>query len=309
MAGMNPQEGMNAEDRKELIRHVKKVGLTTNALVGGLQSGLHHSLFKGQGVEFAEIREYVPGDDVRSIDWKVTARFNHPFIKEYTEERDQTFYLAVDISGSGTFGSDTTKKRKMLEVTASLAFAALRNNDRIGLCLFSDRVEKFIPAKRGKKHLVTILNMLIDYTSVSQKTDVGAALKYLSHRLSRQSSVIVISDFASPDFFLPLKILRQHHEVIAIRITDMRERELPDIGYIELEDPETGEQLLVNTSDRQFRERYNRLVTESDAALAAGFSRAGIGTVPLLTNEPYEIPLKRFFRGLKSGRRTNGRIL
>ena len=177
MAVMNPQEGVNVEDRKELIRHVKKVGLTTNALVGGLQSGLHHSLFKGQGVEFAEIREYVPGDDVRSIDWKVTARFNHPFIKEYTEERDQTFYLAVDISGSGTFGSDTTKKRKMLEVTASLAFAALRNNDRIGLCLFSDRVEKFIPAKRGKKHLVTILNMLIDYTAVSQKTDVGAALK------------------------------------------------------------------------------------------------------------------------------------
>ena len=150
------------DDRAGLIRRLKKIELATNALVEGLQPGLHHSLFKGRGMEFAEIREYVPGDDVRTIDWKVTARYNHPFVREYTEERDQTFYFVVDISGSGTFGSLTTKQEKMFEVTASLAFAALRNNDRIGLCLFSDRVEKFLPAHRGKKHLVTLLNTLVD---------------------------------------------------------------------------------------------------------------------------------------------------
>ena len=166
------------DDRAGLIRRLKKIELTTNALVEGLQPGLHHSLFKGRGMEFAEIREYVAGDDVRSIDWKVTARYNHPFIREYSEERDQTFYFVVDISGPGTFGSGMPKQEKMLEVAACLAFAALRNNDRIGLCLFSDRVEKFLPAHRGKRHLVTLLNTLIDHEAASPKTDLFAAARF-----------------------------------------------------------------------------------------------------------------------------------
>jgi uncharacterized protein (DUF58 family) len=290
------------EDRAELIRQIKKIDLKTGILVEGLQSGLHHSLFRGQGIEFAEIREYVPGDDIRSIDWKVTARYNHPFIKEYTEERDQTFYFMVDISGSGTFGSETTKQKKILELVSSLGFAALRNNDRVGLCLFSDRVEKFIPAHRGRKHLVSILNTLIDFRPVSDLTDLGAAAKFLSRVLSRRSSVIILSDFISPSFMLPLRILRRRHEVIALRVIDGREREIPDIGYIELEDPETGEQVLVNTSDEEFRERYRALVGEAEASLHHEFSKHRIHELALTTDEPYEISVKRFFTGLATRR-------
>lgn len=297
------------DDRAGLIRRLKKIELTTNALVEGLQPGLHHSLFKGRGMEFAEIREYVPGDDIRAIDWKVTARYNHPFVREYTEERDQTFYFVVDISGSGTFGSSITKQEKMLEVTAGLAFAALRNNDRIGLCLFSDRVEKFLPARRGKKHLVTILNMLVDHEPVSQTTDLAAAARFLGNVLRRRSSVVVISDFATPDVSSALKVLCRRHEVIAVRVTDPRELELPDAGTVTLEDPETGEQVMVDTSDAAFRTQYAALVAESGRALAAGFSRAGIGNVSLMTTDPYDIALNQFFRGIKRKRRRNGRFL
>jgi len=295
------------ENRTDLIRQLKKIEITTNALVEGLQAGLHHSLFKGQGIEFAEIREYVVGDDVRSIDWKVTARYNRPFIKEYTEERDQTFYFAVDISGSGTFGSDTSKQKKMLEVTASLAFAALKNNDRIGLCLFSDRVEKFLPAKRGRKHLVRLLNSLIDHKPASVRTDISAAARFLGSVLARKSSVIIMSDFFSPDFTGALMTLRRRHEVIAIRVTDPREHELPDVGTMALEDSETGEQILVDTSDPGFRMRYAALAGEADRAFTAGLSHAGIRNVSLLTTDPYDIPLQQFFAGMR--RRGHGRIL
>jgi uncharacterized protein (DUF58 family) len=282
-------------DRTELIRQLKKIDLATGVLVEGLQSGLHHSIFKGQGVEFSEIREYVPGDDIRSIDWKVTARYNHPFIKEFTEERDQTFYFVVDISGSAGFGSDITKQRKILEVTASLAFAAVKNNDRIGLVLFTDRVEKYIPAKRGRTHLAGIFNTMIDHEPVSKKTNLAAAVKFLATVLSRRSSVVILSDFAAPAYFLPLRILRRRHEVLAIRITDPREQELPDVGLIELEDPETGEQIIVDTSDPVFRQRYRELVTRADDEMHADFARNRIRDVALSTDEPYDIPLKRFF--------------
>ncbi|MGB7788490.1 DUF58 domain-containing protein [Methanoregula sp.] len=297
------------DDRAGLVRRLKKIELTTNALVEGLQPGLHHSLFKGRGMEFAEIREYVPGDDVRSIDWKVTARYNHPFIREYSEERDQTFYFAVDISGSGTFGSGIPKQEKMLEVMACLAFAALRNNDRIGLCLFTDRVEKFLPAHRGKKHLVTLLNTLIDHEAVSPKTDLSAAARFLGTAIRRRSSMIILSDFMSPDVPGALKILSRRHEVITVRVTDVREQELPDVGTIALEDPETGEQVIVDTSDAAFRKQYAALVAESGRELAAGLSRAGIGYVSLLTTDSCEIPLNQFFRGMKQKRRKHGRLL
>ena len=297
------------DDRTELIRQLKKIDLATAALTEGLQAGLHHSLFKGQGIEFTEIREYVPGDDIRSIDWKVTARYNHPFIKEFTEERDQTFYFVVDISGSAGFGSETTKQRKILEVTASLAFAAIRNNDRIGLVLFSDRVEKLIPAGRGRKHLVRLLNAMIDHKAGSQKTDLAVAIRFLAGVLSRRSTVVILSDFASPPFLQPLRILRRRHEVFAIRITDPREEELPDIGLIELEDPETGEQILVDTSDPEFRERYTYLVAGADREMQADFARNRVREVTLSTKEPYDIPLKRFFSGIARGRSGYARVL
>ena len=297
------------EDRKELIRQLTQIELSTGILVEGLQAGLHHSVFKGQGIEFSEIREYVPGDDIRSIDWKVTARYNHPFIKEFAEERDQTFYLMADISGSGTFGSKTSKQKKILELIASLGFAAQKNNDRIGLCLFSDRVEKFIPAKRGKKHLVSILSTVIDHTPVSDRTDLGAAATFLSRVLARRSSVIILSDFISPAFVLPLKILARRHEVIAIRVTDAREQEIPDIGLVELEDPETGEQVLVDTSDEGFRERYRALVAGTETTLHHTLAKNRISELVLMTDEPYEIPVKRFFLGLSGRRRYHAGVL
>lgn len=297
------------EDRNELIRQIRHIELKTGILVEGLQAGLHHSVFKGQGIEFSEIREYMPGDDIRSIDWKVTARYNHPFIKEFAEERDQTFYFMADISGSGTFGSKTTKHKKILELIASLGFAALKNNDRVGLCLFSDRVEKFIPAKRGKKHMVGILNAILDHRPVSDKTDLGAAAKFLSQVLSRRSSVIILSDFISPSFMLPLKILSRRHEVIAIRVADIREREIPDVGLIELEDPETGEQLLVDTSDEEFREKYRALVENEESGLRHDLRKNHIAELVLMTDEPYDIPLKMFFIGLTGRRRYHARIL
>jgi uncharacterized protein (DUF58 family) len=297
------------DGRAGLIRRLKKIGLTTSALVEGLQPGLHHSVFKGRGMEFTDIREYVPGDDVRSIDWKVTARYNHPFIREYAEERDQTFYFVVDISGSGSFGSVVTKQEKILEVTAALAFAALRNNDRIGLCLFSDRVEKFLPAHRGKKHLVALLNLLIDHEAVSPGTDLAVAARFLGNVLRRRSSVIILSDFATPDVPGALKVLSRRHEVIAVRVSDPREQELPDVGAVALEDPETGEQVIVDTSDAAFRRQYAARVAESGRELTAGFLRAGIGNISLLTTDPFEIPLNQFFRGMKRQRRTCGRLL
>jgi len=297
------------DDRTELIRQLKIIDLATGALVEGLQAGFHHSVFKGQGIEFTDIREYVPGDDIRSIDWKVTARYNHPFIKEFTEERDQTFYFVFDVSGSAGFGSGTTKQRKLLEVTASLAFAAIRNNDRIGLLLFSDRVEKYIPAGRGRKHLVRLLNVMIDHKANSSKTDLAAAIRFLASILPRQSTVIILSDFASPPFSLPLRILRRRHEVVAIRITDPREEELPDIGLIELEDSETGEQILVNTSDPAFRDRYREQVASVSKELNMDFARNRIRDVTLYTSEPYDVLLKRFFAVVKQGRYGHARVL
>lgn len=295
-------------DRKDLIRQIKKIDITTRRRVQGLQAGQHHSVFKGQGVEFTDLREYVPGDDVRSIDWKVTARLNHPFIKEFSEERDQTFYFVFDISGSGSFGSLVTKGHKALEIVASLMFAALRNNDRVGLCLVSDHVEKFVRAKKGRKHVISLLNILIRHQPESKGTDLAAALRTLSHHLKRQCSVVILSDFVSPPFARELAILRDHHEVIAIRINDPVEFDLPNIGYIELEDAETGEQLLINTRDEEFRLRYRSVVNEADRKLKNELRRSGAETVPVLTTGPYDIPLKRFFSGM-NGRRTHGRIL
>jgi uncharacterized protein (DUF58 family) len=297
------------ETRRELISQVRSIELTTKVLVQGLMSGLHGSPFLGQGVEFAEIREYVPGDDIRTIDWKVTARYNRPFVREYTEDRDQTFYFVVDISGSGSFGMETTKRKKMLEVTASLAFAALRNNDRIGLCLVSDRVEKFIPAKRGRKHLISVINVLITHRARSMKTNIASAAKFLSTVLRRRSSIVVISDFVTPDPAKAIRILQQRHEIIAIRITDPRERALPDIRYIELEDPETGEQILVDTSDAEFRNAYTRIVRDEENRLSTSFRKSGIDEVRLMTSELYHVPLKQFFSARTRRRFVDGRIL
>jgi len=284
------------QETKEIIKKVKKIEITTKKLVEGLISGKYHSIFKGQGIDFSEIREYKAGDDIRSIDWKVTARFNHPYIKEFIEERDLQVYFAIDVSGSESFGNIVSKKRKALEVAATLMFAALRNNDQVGVFLFTDHIEKFIPARKGRKHILKLLSILVSYQPDSTKTNLNLALAHISKVVKKRSIIFIISDFHTEDFMKPLKILKNKHDIIAMKITDTREEQIPDIGLIELEDEETGEQLLVDTSDEDFRKNYFRLMKKKEESLTKNFNRLKIDIINILTDEPYEIPLKKFFK-------------
>lgn len=286
----------------DLMKMVVDVEVRTRIFVEGLQAGQHRSVFKGQGMEFTDIREYVPGDDIRAIDWNVTARLDHPYIKEFTEERDQTFYLVPDYSGSGEFGSFTPKFEKMLEICASIGFSAVKNNDRIGLCIFTDRVEKFIPAGRGRRHLIRVLDTMMNFIPESRGTDIAPVAAFLSNAVGKRSTVVLVSDFYADGFQEPLRILNGRHEVIAIRLTDPRESELPDIGLIELEDPETGEQVLVDTSDPAVRSGFARCALEADEEVRNFFNRFRIGSVDLNTSDRYDIVLNRFFKGGVRGR-------
>lgn len=282
---------------KEILSKVKKLEFTTRHLVDGLLSGNYNSIFKGQGIEFSEIRDYRVGDDIRTIDWKVTARFNRPFIKEFIEERDLHVYFVIDMSGSGSFGTNISKKNKSLEIIASLMFAALRNNDKIGSFLITDSVEKFIPARAGRKHLLYSLGTIVSFTPRSVQTNLENALIHISKTIKRKSIVFVVSDFIDETKFLkPLKILRKRHDVIALKISDQRELEIPDVGLIELEDEETGEQILVDTSDSNFRNNYSNLIREKEKHLLSELKKIRVDTVSMSTEQDYGIALKKFFK-------------
>ena len=285
---------------REILKQVKKLEITTKQLADGLITGNSDSIFKGQGIEFSEIRDYRPGDDIRAIDWKVTARFNHPYIKEFIEERDLQIYFVIDLSESGSFGTNVSKKQKSLEIIASLMFAALRNNDRFGVFLITNRVERFIPARKGRKHLLQVLNSIVSFTPDSLKTDLQNSLVQISKIIKRKSVLFIISDFIDESEFLkPLKILRKQHDIIALKITDQREKEIPNVGLIELEDEETGEQILVDTSDDNFRNLYSNLISENDFQFISNLRKIRIDTLSLLTDQNYAIPLKKFFRRRK----------
>jgi uncharacterized protein (DUF58 family) len=281
---------------KEVIKRVRRIELKTRRPVEGLLSGEYHSIFKGRGMEFSEVRGYVPGDDVRAIDWNVTARFNAPFVKEFIEERDLTLFIVFDISASNEFGFQRSKKDIGCDIAASLMFAALRNNDRVGLCLFTARVEKLIPPEKGKKHILKLLRELLYYEPKSKTTDIQTALTYLNNILKKRSILFVISDFISPDFELPLQRLRNKHDLILVDIADVRELDIPDIGYAFLEDQETGDQILVDTSDPEFRERYTTLIKDKRIDFLARMKRIGVDIIQINTGEPFYIPLQRFFK-------------
>jgi uncharacterized protein (DUF58 family) len=283
------------EEPVELIRLIRSVDIITRAWVAGQKAGVHISHFKGQGIEFSEIREYLPGDDIRTIDWNVTARYGIPYVKEFTEERDQTFYFIVDLSGSHSFGSTTTKYRRMLEICASLIFAAVRYHDRVGLIIVTDRVEKFIPSRGGRGHAVHLINEIMNHSPVSTGSDLKPALQYILSRIRRMACVIMISDFCVPDFSRELTLTRQHHEVYAIRVTDPRESELPDVGLIELEDAETGEQVLVDTSDEIFREQFKKAVCDADEQISKAFLRAHVPMELVRTTDDWRIPIRHLF--------------
>ena len=282
---------------KAILKKIKKLDIKTKYLVDGIITGNYNSIFKGQGIEFSEIREYKAGDDIRAIDWKVTARFNHPYIKEFIEERDLQVYFVIDLSGSGSFGTNISKKEKSLEIVASLMFAALRNNDGIGVFLITDNVEKFIPVRKGRKHILHLLDVISTFTPNSQKTNLKNPLEQVSKTIKRKSIVFVISDFIDKSNYLkPLKILRKRHDVIALRIIDPREKEIPDVGMIELEDDESGEQILVDTSDEEFRNSYHKLIVENDLQFLTNMKKNKVDTISLLTDQDYSIPVKKFFK-------------
>ncbi|WP_067049554.1 DUF58 domain-containing protein [Methanofollis ethanolicus] len=267
------------EDIAALIRGVRPVPLQALLPVGGMQAGRHRSCLTGQGVEFAGIRAYVPGDDVRTIDWKVTARRGVPYVREYAEDRETTLYLAVDVSASAGFCGTAGKEEAIIEAAAALALGAGENGDRVGLCLFSDRVETFIPARRGKRHIAAVLSALLDRLPFSGGTDIAAPLRFIAAAVPRRSTVAVVSDFFGDPFFDDLAILRRRHETVLVRVVDAAEDAVPDVGLISLEDPETGEQILADTSDPVFRAGYREAAEEEARALAIG---AGTCRTPLL---------------------------
>jgi uncharacterized protein (DUF58 family) len=284
-------------DTKEIIKRVRKIEIKSKMLVDGLVAGAYHSVFKGRGIEFSEVREYMPGDDVRTIDWNVTARLNSPYVKEFIEERDLTVYIMFDGSASGNFGSTKEKRESATELAASIMFAALRNNDNAGMLLFAGKAERFIPARKGRRHVLQMISELLRFQPVSPGTDIAHALKYMNKLAKRRCIIFILSDFlCDMNFQKELRMLARKHEIIALSIGDQRESDMPDVGYIELEDEETGEQILVNTSDKGFRKRYSEIVARQNGRVKAVMKKHGIGLVNLESGKDFERPLVRHFR-------------
>jgi len=280
----------------EILRKVRRIEIQTAALVDDVFAGQYHSAFRGRGIEFEEVREYQPGDDVRLLDWNVTARAGRPFIKSYREERELTVLLVVDISASQDFGARVQFKRELVaELAATLAFAAIRNNDKVGLLLFSDRVERFVPARKGPRHVLRVVRELLYHAPAGHGTDVGSALEYADRVLKRRAVVFLVSDFQCPDFSRPLRLIRHRHDLIPVLISDEREHALPNVGLVELYDPETGEQVTIATGP-SFRRRFTAEAAARQAALLSLFRRHRMDIVDVRTGEPFVEPLRRFFR-------------
>jgi uncharacterized protein (DUF58 family) len=285
------------KQKKRWFRTLQRVRIPLLQRSHGLAAGVHCSAFRGHGIEFSELREYVPGDDIRAIDWKVTARLDRPFTRIFSEERDVTVCFCVDVSGSTGFGSWRCKAETAKEITGSLVLSALVHHDAIGLLLFSDRVEKFIPPRKGLAHALDIINTLYDYRPASKGTDLMPMLRYLSGALKRQSSVVLVSDFIAPPFMRELVVLKRRHQVFAISIADPRERAFPDVGYITLEDEESGEQLIVDTSSEEFRSRFSKSAHENAMKVRRDLARHQVPLATVTTDSDWEPELRRFFRG------------
>ena len=281
----------------EILRQVKLLELRTRGLVNSLFTGEYRSVFKGQGMEFAEVREYQPGDEVRSIDWNVTARMGKPFVKRYVEERELTVMLVVDLSGSERFGTRTRFKSELAsELAAVLAMSAIRNNDRVGAVLFTDRIEHVVPPRKGRRHALRLMRDLLVYEPEGKGTDFAGALEYTGKMLGHKAIIFVVSDFQSPDLEQPLKLLAQRHDVVAVTVDDPSEEELPDIGLARFVDPESGETLDIDTSDAGVRARFTEAVQAELAARRHLLRRLAIDEVPLHTDGGVVDPLIKFFR-------------
>ncbi len=284
-------------DTKDILKKVRKIEIKTKRLSNHIFSGEYHSSFKGRGMTFSEVRQYQFGDDVRAIDWNVTARYNEPYIKVFEEERELTMMLVVDVSGSESFGTQSAFKKDIVtEIAATMAFSATQNNDKIGLILFSDQVELYIPPKKGKSHVLRIIRELIEFTPKSRKTDVTQALKFLSGVLKKRAIVFLISDFMSADFEHTLKIAAKKHDITGVRVYDPREEQMPNIGLVNMTDAETGETMLVNTSSKSVRLQYEKYYHDRVKYFKETFSRCGAGAVSTRVDESYVTKLLGYFK-------------
>ncbi|MDP1746899.1 MAG: DUF58 domain-containing protein [Bacteroidota bacterium] len=282
----------------ELLKKVRKVEIKTRGLSNQLFSGEYHTAFKGRGMTFSEVREYQAGDDIRSIDWNVTARFNNTYVKIFEEEREMTVMLLVDVSASGEFGSQKQLKQELItELCAVLAFSAIQNNDKIGVIFFTDKIEKFIPPKKGKTHILRIIRDLIEFKPEHKKTDIKQALKYLTNVIKKRSIAFVISDFITDTNFIDaLKIANKKHDLVALRIYDKREMELPNIGLVKFMDAETGTLKWMDTSDKNVRNHFYAEAKKQEASLKEIFNRSGVDSADINTADSYIKPLMNLFK-------------
>lgn len=288
-------------ETREILKKVRHIEIKTKGLVNNVFSGEYHSVFKGRGMAFSEVREYQVGDDIRNIDWNVTARFNHPFVKVFEEERELTVILMVDISGSQFFGSsDYTKQQLAAEISAILAFSALKNNDKTGLILFTGEVEKFIPPKKTKLHILRIIRELLSYTPKEKNTNIKSALEFLNSTITKKSITFLISDFKDSGFEKVLKIASKKHDLVPILVRDEKEKIIPGVGLVQLIDPETGKLMTVDTSSKSFSDWLNKKESARLSKLETLFKQSGIEHINLLTSEEYIKPLTNFFKKRES---------
>ena len=285
-------------ETSELIKKVRKIEIKTRGLSSNIFAGQYHSAFKGRGMAFSEVREYQFGDDVRDIDWNVTARFHRPYVKVFEEERELTVMLLIDVSGSLDFGTSRQMKRDMVtEIAATLAFSAIQNNDKIGVVFFSDHIEKYIPPKKGRKHILYIIREMLDFKPESRRTDVRGALEFMTSVAKRRCTAFVLSDFFDrKDFLQPLTICNRKHDVVAIQVYDPRAKMLPDVGLLRVVDAETGHEQYIDTSRRRLREAHTRFFMQRQQLLSETFNKSNVDHVSIATNEDFVKALLMLFK-------------
>jgi len=284
-------------ETKELLKKVRKIEIKTKGLSSQVFSGEYHSAFKGRGMAFSEVREYMPGDEIRTIDWNVTARFNRPYVKVFEEERELTVMLIVDISASESFGTKERLKREIIaELCAVLAFSATQNNDKIGLTLFTNQIELYVPPKKGKKHILRIIRELIEFQPTGKKTDIKEALRYFTNMVKKRSIAFIVSDFIDDNFEDALKVANKKHDIVALKIEDEIENEIPNVGLIQLKDNETGQTKWINTSSKKTRTKYKANAIKRNRELKETFRKSGVDYTTITTNRPYIIPLMNLFK-------------
>ena len=282
---------------KEIFKKVRKIEIKTRGLSNQIFAGQYHSSFKGRGMAFSEVREYQYGDDIRNIDWNVTARFNKPYIKVFEEEREMTVMLMIDVSASHQFGTNQSFKEDVItEIAAVLSFSAIKNNDKVGVIFFSDKIEKFIPPKKGSTHILRIIRELVDFKATSKGTNVSEALKFLTNAIKKRCTAFVISDFKSESFIDALKIAGNKHDLMAVRIFDERENEMPNVGMIQLQDAETGERKWIDTSDRSIRRYYAEAARKELLRIKDSFRKSGVDMAEIATGQDYVKPLIAMFK-------------